>query len=208
MPSGSSKRTDTGATAVAASLGRFDPVALEAHAGAIYALTADLRLAYFNRAWFRFAAENDGEPAISRDWPIGRSLLDCLPAGLDVAYVDGYRRCMRDHVPWVHEYDCSSPTRARRFHQIAYPLDADAGVLIVNSPLVARATGDAAAAPDYADAGGLLHQCMHCRRFLHTDEPDRWDFLPAWATAFPRNTSHGLCSTCFSFYYPAAATRA
>ena len=189
-------------------LRRYDPAALDAHAGAIYAVTADLRLAYFNTQWFRFAAENDGEPAISEDWTTGRSVLDCMSAQLAASFRWSAARCLETRTPWVHEYDCSSPTEQRRFHQIVYALDESAGLLIVNSPIVERADDEVVAAaarppdPDYTDGDGLLHQCMHCRRFRRPGAGDHWDWIPRWAAHSPPQTSHGLCTTCFFFHYP------
>jgi len=52
-------------------LRRYRIAELEEHAGAIYGLTPDFRLAYMNPAWFRFAEVNGGEPRISTergDW--------------------------------------------------------------------------------------------------------------------------------------------
>jgi hypothetical protein len=40
--------------------------ALEDATGTVYGLWPDLTLAFMNPAWFRFAAENRGEPAIFR----------------------------------------------------------------------------------------------------------------------------------------------
>jgi len=40
--------------------------ALERSEDVLDAVDPDLRIAYFNPAWLRFAAENGGEPAISR----------------------------------------------------------------------------------------------------------------------------------------------
>lgn len=196
------------ADSTARSLRRYDLDALDAHTGAIYALTADLRLAYFNAQWFRFAADNGGEPKISVEWPVGRSVLDCIPDPFRPGFEGAYRRCMQTRIPWVHEYECSSPTCERHYHQIAYALEADGGLLIVNSPIVKRVVehplhgGLWSSDPDYADDDGLLHQCMHCRRFRRRGESEQWDWIPDWAQDFPRPTSHGLCATCFFFHYP------
>ena len=54
---------------------------LEAEQGATFGIFADGRLALTNAAWERFAAEN-GQPEISREWPLGRNIYDAIPAEL------------------------------------------------------------------------------------------------------------------------------
>jgi hypothetical protein len=54
----------------------------------------------------------------------------------------------------------------------------------------------------YRDANGVIGMCMHCRRTRRSDDPDVWDWVPDFLSAPPDNISHGLCSMCFSYYYP------
>lgn len=189
---------------------RWNLAELDAHAGAIYGVDRELRLACMNTAWFQFAAANSGEPRISTEWPIGRSILDCIPPAQRAFYASSYRASLDAEKPWMHEYECSSPSVYRRYHQIAYALDDRAGLLIVNSPVVecAHDAGKLPAPTDHArylDDDGLITQCSHCRRVRQASEGDRWDWIPAWATTFPRYTSHGLCTPCYRFHYPVGA---
>jgi hypothetical protein len=192
-------------------LRQWDLAELDAHGGTIYGVDDELRLGFFNATWFRFAAENEGEPAISRDWPLGRCLLDCIPPVLRPRYADAYRDAIRTRLPWRHEYECSTPSRYRRFHQFAYALEEGAGLLVVNSLVVDRAhdprerPAHAADVATYAGARGLVTQCSYCRRVRHPDTPERWDWVPAWVRHAPRETSHGICPPCFRFHYPGAA---
>ncbi len=192
-------------------LRRYSLPDLRAHSGTIYGLFSDLRLAYLNPAWFRFAAENGGEPRISEEWTLGRSILDSIPSPLRDFYERHFHECLRTATVWKHEYECSSAARYRRFHQIVYPLDDGTGLLVVNSLLVDRPHDPAERlpyAPDqrtYQDADGLICQCAHCRRVKHPGELERWDWIPEWVTGFPKATSHGFCPTCFRFYYPVGA---
>ena len=55
----------------------FDGV--ESMRGSAYGLRPDLRIAYVNPWWFRFAGENRGEPEISLHWGLGRSVMDSVP---------------------------------------------------------------------------------------------------------------------------------
>jgi hypothetical protein len=177
----------------------------------IYGLWPDLTLAYQNAAWFRFAAEN-GEPAISSTWPIGRSVLDAVPGCLSLwcrtfvasALASGGSR------PLSHEYECSSADVYRRFVMTAYPVPgpiAD-GVLVANSLRVEvpHSQSDQVpmpqAARNYIDAAGLIHQCAHCRRVRSVAEPLEWHWVPEWVRHARQNISHGLCETCLTVYYP------
>jgi len=190
-------------------LERWDLAELDAHAGAVYGVTSELRLGYLNAAWFRFAADNGGEPHISADWSLGRSVLASVRGPLRDFYASNYRACLDATVPWQHEYECSSTETYRRYHQIVYPLEARAGLLIVNSLVVERARDVAEPVPfepeAYVGADGFITQCTHCRRVRRTAEPDRWDWIPVWVAEFPRETDHGLCGPCFRFHYPSAA---
>lgn len=189
-------------------LRRWDLAELDAHGGTIYAVDADLRLGFMNQAWFRFAAANGGEPRISTEWPLGRSILECIPAPLRDFYEPAYRACFDAEEPWTHEYECSSPGRYRRYHQIVFALDDRRGLLVVNSLIVDRAYSVGGQSPTpteasaYIDRDGLITQCSHCRRIQHASEVDRWDWIPEWVADFPLETSHGLCPVCTYFYYP------
>lgn len=191
-------------------LERWDLAELDAHAGAVYGVDSDLRLQYFNAAWFRFAEANGGEPRITRQWSLGRSLLDCVPEPVRDVYAGSFRACLDAETPWRTEYECSSQTHYRRFHQIVYGLDDRAGLLIVNSLVVETVrnptakTGMPPNAAAYFDANGIVTQCSHCRRVQHLGEIDRWDWIRNWVDDFPRETSHGVCTPCFRFHYSAA----
>lgn len=193
-----------------AALWRYDLAELDRHGSPVYGVTSDYHLGYFNRTWFDFAAANDGEPEISNDWPLGRSLLDCIPTVLRAFYLDGYGTCLASGRAWQHRYECSSPTRYRLFHQRVVPLDEGAGLLMFNSLVVERAHDPVERAPlapavaTYTNPDGLIIQCCVCRRVKFPDDLDRWDWIPEWVRNFPLHTSHGLCPPCFRHQYPLA----
>lgn len=192
-------------------LERFDRRALDGNSSVVFGLWADYRLGYANTAWFHFAGENGGEPAISIRWPLGSSIMSAVPAILQPFYFNLYARAInrepRITAPVSHEYDCSSAEAYRRFMMQVYALDHDRGFLVVNSLLIERAHDAGAAVPapreeEYRDENGLLCQCSHCRRYRCTRVAERWDWIPAWVRRQPARTSHGLCRVCFDYFYP------
>lgn len=187
-------------------LSGYDLAQLDNHEGAIYVLSSDWRLRYFNASWSRFAQDNGGEPAISQRFSLGASLFDALtPPHLRDFYTFHYAGCLTESRVWSHEYECSSASVFRRFRQFVYPLDGR-GVLVVNSKIVERPhhlleSTSCEPTDRYRDAAGLIHQCAHCRRFRHGEHHASWDWVPAWVAKAPTRCSHGLCPTCAVFYY-------
>ena len=185
---------------------------LEKHVGAVYGIWPDCRLGYFNPAWRQFAEENGGEPAISRDWGLGRSVMDAVPEELKQFYEEFFVQCLdadpvMGHPPY-HEYECSSEKVYRKFVMNCSPLANGAGLLVINSILVERPHDKKervtrlADKSVYIDGNGLVGQCIHCRRVLNRQIKNRWDWVPEWVAAAPSNISHTLCETCFSMHYP------
>lgn len=186
-------------------LQRFAMEELEQSQASIYGLWPDFSLAYLSDGWFRFARENQGEPQISRDWGLGRSLLDAIPAELLSFYAEAYRGCLNAKDPWQHEYECSSPETFRLLHQTVYPLERGEGLLVVNSiawtePIPEQ--GEPPSPVPYRDAHGVIVQCCHCRKFKNHREARRWDWISPWVAKPPREISHGICEICLDFYYP------
>lgn len=191
---------------LAAFLQPFRLEALETHQGSVCALDAELRLRYTNPAWPAFAAAN-GEPLLTERWPLGKSILDAIPAVLLPFYQDLFERALNGLAgpePLGHDYECSTSELYRRFRMTLYPLPQRRGLVVVHSLLVERPhLPDPRAEPPYAyvDEHGLLRQCCHCRRVQHLHEADRWDWVPEWVSNFPPHTSHTLCGVCFDYFY-------
>ncbi|MEW6595283.1 MAG: hypothetical protein AB1413_10485 [Thermodesulfobacteriota bacterium] len=189
----------------AARLGGFDLDELDRHDSAIYGVRSDFTLAYLNEAWFRFASDNHGEPRISSDWGLGRSLLNAIPTPLQTFYCEAYRRCLLSQKRWDHDYECSSSRQFRKFHQTAYPLGSDNGLLIVNSLTVEKphpAAPLSVGTIEYENEHGIIQQCCYCRRIKRCDTADCWDWVPKWVEHSHPRTSHGLCPVCYRYYYP------
>ncbi len=175
--------------------------ALTAHAGTVYGIWADFRLAYVNPGWFRFAADNDGEPGVSSHWTLGRSILEAMPARLRQFYRGQYASVLRSGTVWTHRYECSSDRIYRVFRQVVCPLSKE-GLLIANS-LVVEQPHDAAARPaadaddeTYRNRVGVISQCGLCRRVRNQREPERWDWVPAWVKRMPEQVSSAVCPVC------------
>ena len=186
-------------------LKKFDLDHLYHSENSIFGLWPDLTLAFFNDGWFRFSRQNLGEPQISRDWPLGRSLCDAIPAVLSDFFNEGFLRCQTTGHPWAHDYDCSSPEVFRLMHQTVYPLKQELGFLVVNSLLVEKPIEDSPGTlilDDYIDNNGIIHQCAKCRKVQNLQSESRWDMITFLIASPPPNISHGLCPVCLDYYYP------
>lgn len=180
---------------------------LNAHAGVIYGVWSNYRLAYLNPAWFQFAMENGGEPHITAEWGLGRSILDCMSGIVRKVYKAKYDKCLISLEIANYQYECSSETVYRRYHQIVYPLGKHEGLLIVNSLIVdrphnkeKRPTRDANKLL-YMDKNGFICQCALCRRTKNLRKAEQWDWVPEWVRQCPAHTSHTFCPTCFGHYF-------
>jgi hypothetical protein len=188
-------------------LQNFDPLTLDDEGNVVYGLTADLRLAYFNPAWRRFARDNGGVALGDDRYGPGTPVLEAISGPLRDFYARAYARVLETGEVWHHEYECSSPDTYRVFHQTVYPLRQRRGLVVVNSLAVSRPhereAHAVAPAGEYAyrNAEGLITQCSHCRRVQRTDERPHWDWVPEWVSDMPPETSHGLCPLCFDYYY-------
>jgi hypothetical protein len=198
------KRFDTGFPSL---LEDFSLKTLEGHPHSTYALSPELCLIYLNPAWFRFAAENGGEPEISERFCIGTQVCGAISQPLREFYRGVYARILMSGQLWQHDYECSSAEVYRRYHQTVYSLRKRAGLLVVNSlvrELPHNSETHHASPPDegrYAGLGGLITQCCHCRRVQRIAEPDVWDWVPAWVERMPFNTTGGLCPVCYEYYW-------
>ena len=180
---------------------------LEAHPHPTYALSPELSLIYLNPAWFRFAEENAGEPAISTRFGIGTPVGAAIAAPLREFYSGAYQRALQTGEVWDHDYECSSADVYRRYHQTVYPLHDRGGLLVVNSLVQERPHNTETHAPSppheerYVGPQGLIIQCCHCRRVQRAAEPEIWDWVPAWVKRMPLRTTGGLCPLCYEYYW-------
>ena len=167
-----------------------------------YVLSSDLRILHTSKGWRTFALQNGGAEVLRR-WPTGARIDAAWPPVLRGFYRDALASALAKGERWDHEYECSSPTEYRKFRMCVYPIEG-ARLAVVNSLVVAatHACDEPAPDPDEVyDVDGFVTMCSHCRR---TSNPRtlRWDWVPAYVETLPANASHGLCPTCFEFYYP------
>lgn len=182
----------------------FNIESLQYSSETIYGLWPTLTLAYLNVGWKRFSSMNGGEPKITSEWPLGRCVLDAVSEPLRPFFAENYRRCLEDGRPWEHTYECSSADTLREFHMTAFPLGKSEGLLVINSLRREAVHTSVVSSPldeHYRNEHGIVTQCSHCRRVRRTKATQVWDWVPAWVSTPPANTSHGLCEPCFGFYY-------
>lgn len=180
----------------------FELRSLEQDSGTVFGLWPDLRLAYMNPGWTRFAAENGGEPTVSRNWGLGADVTQAIAEPLRAFFLECYGQCLREDRPWVHAYECSSPTVFRTFRMKAFPLQRGRGILVINSLEVVAEMHRLSEPPleeHYRNEHGLVLQCAHCRRVHRRN--GRWDWVADWVKWPAPRTSHGICESCVSYYY-------
>lgn len=185
-------------------LNDFDLQELDGDCATIYGMWADLRLAFTNREWFRFAAENGGGEQFAAKWGSGRCVLDSVAAPLRPFFAENYRRCLSELRPWQHTYECSSADRFRKYCMKVYPLGNGEGLLVINSLRVESQHSRISSAPlidRYCTQAGIFTQCCHCRCMRRVENPRMWDWVPDWVRESPEGTSHGICPKCVAFYY-------
>lgn len=185
----------------------FQLESIEEDHSILYLLRPDLRIAYCNKAWDRFAAENGGV-RLNRGEVLGTSVLEIIPEPLRSFYAGGFASAKREFRPWEHDYECSSPDLYRLFHMRVLPL-ANSYLLVENSLRIERPHGAErppmpANAALYLNANGLVTMCSHCRRTRRSStlETPVWDWVPSYLENPPATVSHGLCRNCRAYFYP------
>jgi hypothetical protein len=180
---------------------RFDLDALETDASTFVAVDRALTIQWVNPAWDRFARANGGVHVPQR-YGRGRSYLDGITAPLRAFYEAAFVNALTQNEVFAQTYECSSPTVFRVFRVRALPCDGE-GLLLEHSTVVDRPhDGDPASLPlsDYTRPDGTVLQCSNCRR-VQRAKSDGWDWVPAWVSVSPPETSHGLCGPCSAFYW-------
>jgi hypothetical protein len=173
----------------------------------IFGLSNDLKLIYFNKAWFEFAKLNNGEPEISERFTIGTPFENALSGKMKDFYISNYKKVLSDLKVWKHEYECSSPTLYRVFCQDVYPLKNAAGIVVVNS-LKTERTFDheelknfTLSNNEYVDKNGFITLCTNCRKTQRVNNVGVWDWVPDFVYDAPKNASHSICVICYDYYW-------
>lgn len=188
-------------------LNGFNLETLEKDQNAIFGLSTDLSLNYLNPAWFTFAAENEGEPAISEKFHLGSHIGVAMNGAARDYYLDIFQKILRTGEVWHHDYECSSPDKFRIYHQAVYPLYDRRGLISVNSLVKEEPHDEISRKPCppskeiYTHPTGFIAQCSNCRRVQRATQDALWDWVPAWVAQMPDNCSHTFCPICFEYYY-------
>lgn len=176
---------------------------METSPDTLYIVDGDLRLRAHNTAWTTFARDNNGQAVLAR-YRWGDPIDAAFPDDLKKYYLTVYRKALADHVPFEHDYECSSAAQFRRLRQTAYPLVGDHGLVIANHLVEVYDHRQQAHAFEakYLDTHGNLTQCCHCRKLRDPSDHRRWIWVPSIVDAPMANTSHSMCPRCLDFYYP------
>lgn len=187
----------------------FDTIESSPHS--IFALSPDLKLIYFNQAWFDFAEENNGEPGISTRFSLDTPFEAGVSGLLKDFYIESYKDVIREMKVWKHEYECSSPGNYRLYHLNAYPLKNKQGIIVVNSLQIDRVIDETfrpistLSIHNYEDPNGLITQCSNCRKTKRKNPSEIWDWVPVLVEEFRRNISHSICPICYDYYWKRVA---
>jgi hypothetical protein len=187
----------------------FDRAAVERDPSVSFIISKDFELLYFNRAYFEFARQNGGEPALSRNFPVGSNLLDAISGELKDFHEVRLARALAARTASHHDYYCHTVDRYREFHETAYPLADSGGLLLVhslkiNEPMPSHADAREPTESTYREPTGLFTQCSNCRRIRRSDGSGVWDWVPAWVARAPEITSHSICAPCYEYYWKGA----
>ena len=185
----------------------FDFDTLENSSEIIYALSDDLKLIYFNPSWVKFADENNGNPEITDNFPLGTSIQSVLPEKLSPIYIEKYMEVMSKNKKWQNNFECSSKKLQRIFNQTVYPLNNKRGLLVVNRLRIEKPMdrdNHSANIEQYTFDTGFIHQCSNCRCIQRATNENVWDWVSVWVSEFPSNTSHTICPVCFDHHWKLA----
>ncbi|RJP59107.1 MAG: hypothetical protein C4541_06855 [Candidatus Auribacter fodinae] len=166
-------------------------------------IDTDFRLVAFNEAWVNFAITNNGSDVLQK-YPLGCVILDACFHDAKEFYRKAYAEILADPDRFDQDYECSSDAVHRLFHQTAYPLRNNTGILITHHLVYER---QYAGTPhefgaQHVSKDGFIVQCAHCRKVQDHSKPDTWDWVPSLVRDPLPNISHSFCSACLDFYYP------
>lgn len=181
---------------------------LEKNPQSVYGLSKDLELTYLNPGWIRFANENGGSENILNGFQLGTSIIKAI-GGQKIKdfYIQNYERVLTTGEVWSHEYECSSIDVSRLYHQSTYPLKNGEGLIIINTLMVKLPMSKIgrkayeAIEKTYVQSDGYITQCSNCRYTQRAEQPQIWDWVPAWVEKMSNNFSHSICPTCFDYHW-------
>lgn len=167
----------------------------------VYAVTADLRIAYVNPGWHDFARANEAKWQ-EGEWGVGSCVMDAVPAILRPFYEQLFAEAFASGEIVEHDYECPSPKMVRNYRMRILPSQSPGLVIVHNVPLGVREHVLPCIAPDslYLRSDGLILQCSHCRQ-VRRARSGAWDWVPEFVKRPRPNISHGLCPSCTDYHY-------
>lgn len=184
---------------------KFDTLEQSPHT--IFGLSPELKFIYFNKAWFHFAQQNNGEPGITKRFSLDTPFEAGVSGLLKEYYINSYKEVLKEMEVWNHEYECSSATNYRLYHLNAYPLKNKQGIIVVNSLQIDRIIDESfrkistLSIDNYINLYGLINQCSNCRKTKRKNPSEFWDWVPTLVEEFYPNISHSVCPICYDYYW-------
>ena len=188
-------------------LGAFDLDTLESYQQPVHAISSELDLIYFNKAWAEFYTRNSDGGSLPKSIEPGAPLLDHFASSEKNYYKELYQKVLDQREVLHHEHEWHALDTFNIYAQTLYPLEVGRGVLIVNNLKVPKGTQRAASVSSeeidksYMKADGFYHQCSNCRKTHRNGGTGAWDWIPANVDAPPDNVSHTICPVCFEHYW-------
>lgn len=180
---------------------------LDEDSAVIFGLRRDFTLALLNEAWFQHARRSGATDGFFERYGLGARYLDALPELLADFFTTHVRSAMDSSRRWSFQYLCPASGVQRKFRMEVLPLDDGEGCLVTNALVVEEphpdeVGADAGLLDAYVGDGGFITQCCHCRCTRHVDDASRWDWVPRYVDEMPELVSHGICPSCFAYFYP------
>ncbi|WP_028580928.1 hypothetical protein [Desulfogranum japonicum] len=169
----------------------------------IYIVDSSIRLMAFNEAWIIFARKNDGENILS-NYLLGTQVSEVGIKPIRKYILNGYMKALREKIPFVHDYECSSPQAYRVFHQTAYPIFDSSGLIITHHLIINKQHTEREIDfySHFENDQKIVTQCANCRKIRDPQNDKTWFWVPELVERPLPNTSHGICDPCLDHYYP------
>ncbi|MFW5968000.1 MAG: hypothetical protein ACOCV2_10805 [Persicimonas sp.] len=172
----------------------------------IYGLDGELRLSLLNDDWYRTARSAPGGEALLQKFDLGSSYVDALAEPLREFFTSHLEQSIASGKTWAFDYLCPTPSLRRVFRMQVLPIAGRAGCVITNACVVEEPAPTGKTPPTdlqdtYRDNNGLITQCSHCRRVRRPARAGCWDWLPSMVAHMPPRVSHGICPSCYVYFY-------
>lgn len=186
----------------ARAIGHIDINFLSSSKDVVCIVDQELKLMGYNEAWVNFAKDNNGESTLS-SFPLEASISSAGDGPVGSYVLQGYNRALREHKPFEHQYECSSPDTFRVFHQTAYPITGSKGLVITHHLVVEKEHEESEDSfiGRFENSDEILTQCANCRKVRDPHENSTWLWVPALVYRQLPNISHGICNPCLDHYY-------